>query len=213
MALKTIAKYLRATDDWGLVYWRANRCSRLPFVPLTDAPTVDKDLPTFPSYELLELVGFVDAAHATNLEDRRSITGLNFCLAGAAIAFKSKLQPTIATSLTESEFIAAVHAAKIAKYLRSVLEDLGYKQNHPTTLWEDNQAAIAMVNERRPTTRSRHIDVQFFAIQEWKARGQVQLKYINTLINPADAATKALGWTLHSRHVRRAMGHYGPPTS
>jgi hypothetical protein len=31
------------------------------------------------------------------------------------------------------------------------------------------------------------------------------------VINAADGATKALGWTLHSRHARRSMGHYGPP--
>jgi hypothetical protein len=44
-----------------------------------------------------------------------SVTGLSFCLAGGAIAFKSKLQLTVAISSTESEFIAAVLATKVAK--------------------------------------------------------------------------------------------------
>ena len=40
-----------------------------------------------------------------------------FSLAGGAVTFKSKLQSTVATSLTKAEFIAAVSAAKVAKYL------------------------------------------------------------------------------------------------
>jgi hypothetical protein len=30
-------------------------------------------------------------------------------------------------------------------------------------------------------------------------------------LNPADQETKALGWSLHSRHARRSMGHFGRP--
>jgi hypothetical protein len=37
------------------------------------------------------------------------------------------------------------------------------------------------------------------------------LCYIPGIVNPADALTKALGTTLHYRHVRRLMGHYGAP--
>jgi hypothetical protein len=175
-----------------------------------DHPSLDDSLPPFPQHDLLELVGYVDAAHATDLKTRRSVSGLVFCLAGAAVAYKSKLQATVATSSTEAEFIAAVSAAKTAKYLRSVLSDLGFPQAGPTVLYEDNQAAIAMINENKPTPRSRHIDVQHFAIQEWRSQGHIKLVYIPTSINVADQSTKALGWTLHSRHARRAMGHYAP---
>jgi hypothetical protein len=113
------------------------------------------------------------------------------------------------TSSTEAEFIAAVHAGKIAKYLRSVLDELGFPPVGPTLLYEDNEAAIAMINDNRPTVRARHVDIQHFAIQEWRARGIVRMEHIPTILNVADGSTKALGWTLHSRHARRAMGHHG----
>ena len=208
-ALKTVAKYLRKTRDWGIVYWRDTPIESLPAISI-DRPTSDASLPAFPSSKLLQLVGFVDAAHATDVLTRRSITGLVFCLAGGAIAYKSKLQATVATSSTEAEFIAAVQAAKTAKYLRSVLHELGIPQTDPTPLYEDNMAAIAMINERKPTPRSRHIDIQHFAIQEWRQRGLIIMHHIPGVINVADQATKALSWTLHSRHARRSMGHYGP---
>jgi len=65
---------------------------------------------------------------------------------------KSKLQTVIATSSTEAKFVAAVHTAKIARYLHSISKDLGFAQEHPTVLYEDNQAAIAMINQQKPTT-------------------------------------------------------------
>ena len=83
----------------------------------------------------------------------------------------------------------------------------------PTKLYEDNEAAMARVNENKPTPRARHVDIQHFAIQEWRQRGLVSLHHIPTSINVADAGTKLLGWTLHSRHVRRAMGHFRHPTT
>ncbi len=208
-ALKDIVKYLRRTVDWGIIYWRQSPVDSLPRINLPDVP-IDPSLPTFPTHDLLRLTGYVDAAHATDLKTRRSVSGYVFTLAGGAIAFKSKLQATVATSLTEAEFVAAVSAAKVAKCLRSVLHELGFAQGKPTPLYVDNQAAIAMVNERKPTPRSRHIHIQHFAIQEWRAAGDIELHHIPGTINASDQATKALGWTLHSRHVRRSMGHHHP---
>jgi len=67
-----------------------------------------------------------------------------------------------------------------------------------------------MINQRKPTTRSRHIDVQFFAIQEWHKQGDILMKHISGVLNMADDSTKALGWILHHHHARQAMGHYRP---
>jgi hypothetical protein len=212
LALKNVLRYLRRTKDWGIVYWRHAPVASLPKVDL-DQPVPDMTLPPFPQHDLLQLVGYVDAAYATDTNTRRSITGIIFCLAGGAIAYKSKLQTTVATSSTEAEFIAAVHAAKIAKYLHAILLDFGIPQEGPTPLYEDNVSAIAMINERKPTPNSRHIDIQHFAIQEWQRRGIIVMRHIPGIVNIADHATKALGWTLLARHARRAMGHFGPPTN
>jgi hypothetical protein len=80
-------------------------------------------------------------------------------------------------------------------------------------MYEDNEAAISMINASKPTPRSRHIDIQHFAIQEWKLRGDVLFHHIAGNINISDALTKGLGWVLHHRHVPRAMGHYYPKYS
>lgn len=92
--------------------------------------------------------------------------------------------------------------------MRSVLADLDFTQHDPTPIYEDNEASILIVNASKPTPRTRHIDIQYFAIQEWKALGLLFLLSIAGVINIADALTKALGWILHHRHARRAMGHH-----
>ena len=68
--------------------------------------------------------------------------------------------------------------------------------------------AIAMINSKKPSERTRHVDIQHFAILEWCERGDIIIKHLPGVINPADALTKPLGWVLHHRHVRRCMEHY-----
>jgi hypothetical protein len=127
-------------------------------------------------------------------------------LSGALIGYRSKSQTITATSSTESKFIAAVSSTKVAKYLRSIFAQLGFPQLSPTPVHEDNKSTIKMVNADKPTKRSCHIDIQYFAIQDLGAK-------LRDILNPSDALTKSVGWVLHSRHAHRLMGHYGFPTT
>ena len=72
----------------------------------------------------------------------------------------------------------------------------------------DNQSAINMANGRVPTERSRHVDIQHFAIQDWKEAGDIIMSFVPGIVNPSDDLTKPLGWILHARHARRTMGHH-----
>jgi hypothetical protein len=212
-SLRHLCKYLRAHKDWGLMYWRGKPRLDAPIHKFTKS-VLDADLPAHPTVDkLTRLTGYVDASHATCLDTRRSITGVIFTLAGGAIAFKSKRQATVSTSSTEAELMAAVFAAKMAKYFRSILKELEVEQTAPTILYEDNESAIKIVNASRPTERTRHIDIAHFAIQEWKQQGDITLAHIPGVINCSDSATKGLASVLHRRHVMRAMGHYGPSLS
>jgi hypothetical protein len=67
-----------------------------------------------------------------------------------------------------------------------------------------------MVNADRPTELSRHIDIQHFAIQEWRQRGDIKLAHIPGVMNPADAQTTPLGWILpcESLAATSVVEHY-----
>jgi hypothetical protein len=66
-----------------------------------------------------------------------------------------------------------------------------------------------MNDNTSPTDRTRHIDLRFFATQDWREAGDIVMSHIAGIFNPSDDLTKPLGWVLHSRHCRRIMGHYG----
>eukprot|EP00980_Cylindrotheca_fusiformis_P025376 scaffold13535_cov117-Cylindrotheca_fusiformis.AAC.2 len=209
--LKKVVKYLRRTKQWGIHFHRSTSDSSLPSCPFDVLPTDDVTV-NFPALEPgPSLTCFLDAAHGNDLRNRRSTTGFAFLLAGGSISYKSKTQTSTATSSTEAEFYAAVSAAKQARYLRAILFELAFPPGRPTPLHCDNQSAIKMINARIPTTRSRHISIQFFAIQDWKDSGDIIMLHIPGILNPSDDLTKPLGWVLHSRHARRLMGHYGVP--
>jgi len=81
--------------------------------------------------------------------------------------------------------------------MRTITMDLGF----PIVMCCDNQSAINMINACLPTERSRHIDIQRFAIQDWKESGAIVMEFISGIINPSNDLTKPLGWVLHDRHT------------
>jgi hypothetical protein len=72
-------------------------------------------------------------------------------MAGGTIAYKTKLQPTVAQSSTEAEFMGACDTGKMLLFIRSILWDLGIPQTAASILYEDNDACIAMANAQKPT--------------------------------------------------------------
>ena len=67
-----------------------------------------------------------------------------------------------------------------------------------------------MINAKVPTERLHHINIQHFAIQDWKDAGDLIMQHICGTINASDNLTKPLGWKLHEQHARLLMGHYNP---
>jgi hypothetical protein len=61
-----------------------------------------------------ELTAYCDADYAGNIDSRRSTTGYVFIMHGEAVSWSSKLQPTVAASTVEAEFMGAAAAVKEA---------------------------------------------------------------------------------------------------
>jgi hypothetical protein len=70
--------------------------------------------------------------------------------------------------------------------------ELGFSIRDPTPLYEDNEAAVTIINDNHPTPRICHLDTQYFAIHEWRHAGIIQMFHIPGIINPADQQTKPL---------------------
>src|SRR6266446_969951 len=90
--------------------------------------------------------GYSDSDWAGDPRDHRSISGYIFTMAGAAVSWSSKKQPSVALSSTEGEYMAMTHASKEAIWIQQFLHDIHFPLSDPTTLLVDNQGAIALAS-------------------------------------------------------------------
>jgi hypothetical protein len=212
-ALRHILKYLYTTKEDGIYFWRPCLNCNLPDKPHPTLRSSSSDLlntAARPTHAPLYAHGYVDSDWATCPLTRRSFTGVCIRLAGGTIAYKTKLQPTIAQSSTEAKFMGASDFGKILLYVRSVLWDLGVPQHAASVLYEDNDACTAMAMAQKPTSRTRHMDIKYKVICEWVERDLLALRRIDTNLNLADLFTKSLGPTLFYRHADYILGRVPP---
>ena len=100
-------------------------------------------------------------------EDWKAISGCAFLVNGGVVSWSAKRQEIISLSTTESEYVAAVYAAKEALWLRSLIPQLSGIEILTTTLFSDNQSAIALTKEHQYHARTKHIDIRFSVAEVW----------------------------------------------
>jgi hypothetical protein len=103
-----------------------------------------------------------------------------------------KKQPTVALSSTEAEIMAASEASKEALSLRKYLRDLGLGGTDPTSLYVDNQSAIAVAYNPEHKGRVKHVERRHFFVRECVENMQIVVPFVRTHENIADLFTKAL---------------------
>jgi hypothetical protein len=155
--------------------------------------TVDTVLTFDGSKHDLQLRGYSDADWGNDLDTRRSVTGYVFMLAGGAVSWRSRRQPTVALSTTEAEYMAAAEATTEAVWLRGFLTDLGVAQTGPTPIAEDNQGAIKLSLNDVNHSRTKHIDIRHHFVRERSQAGDIELVACATKDMAADMLTKGVG--------------------
>jgi hypothetical protein len=162
-AVKRVFHYLKGTTDLWLSYGLKN----------------------------VDLTGYADA-DGSMAEDRHAISGYAFIIHGGAVSWSAKRQEIVLLSTTESEYIAATHAAKEALWLRSLIQQLFDTTLSPITLFSDNQSAIALTKDHQYHARTKHIDIRYHFIRWIVEQGSIRLVYCPTDDMVANTFTKAL---------------------
>ncbi len=106
--------------------------------------------------------------------------------------------------------MAACDNGRMSLFFRSILWDLDIPQEAVTITYEDNNGCTAMGNAQKTTTRTRHINIKYFALCDWVEHDLIYLKRINTSINISDHLTKSLTRILFHRHAKFLFGHIPP---
>ena len=72
-----------------------------------------------------------------------------------------------------------------------VLKQLGYEQKSPTPIHIDNMSTLLIINNNiSPTECTRHLDIRYFSIQDWREAGDIIMEHIPGILNPSDDLTK-----------------------
>jgi hypothetical protein len=164
-AVKRVLRYVQRTKSYGLLYKRSGN---------------------------LEVVGFCDSNWGGCLDTRRSTSGYVFLMSGGAISWCSKRQKSTAQSSCEAEYVAAAQAAMEVASQRAFMEELGVRWETAVAIGCDSESAIKLVEDPVYHERSKHIDIKVHYIREQIQQGVVDLVYVPTAYQVADALTKAV---------------------
>src|SRR5579859_5997677 len=132
-------------------------------------------------------------------DDRKSISGYIFMLAGSPISWQAKKQSTIALSTAEAEYAALTQAAKEAIWLQNLLKDLRMSKYAPRVINVDNQGAIALAENPIHHARTKHLDILLQFVRSSIENGTIKLQYCPTNDMLADVMTKPLAKEQHGR--------------
>ena len=119
---------------------------------------------------------------------------LYFKCARGAISWKTRRQPTVALSSTEAEYMALSAATQEALYLKNLV--IEFDQNlseHCINIHEDNQGALALVDNHVHHNITKHIDIRYHFIREQVQCNCIKIVYLQTNLMIADCLTKPVG--------------------
>ena len=175
-AVKKIFRYLRGTTSLGITF--------------SGSTNNNKDVNN--NNNNINVIGYCDSDWGDNIDHRKSTTGYVFHIANGPVSWSSKVQPTVALSSTEAEYMAVSMAAQDAKWIINLLNELHFEVKTPVVIYEDNQGCIALSKNNVNHSRTKHIDIKHHFIRECVKLQQIQLQYLPTEEMVADMLTKPI---------------------
>ena len=97
----------------------------------------------------LKMTGWVDADYRGDIDSQRSCMGYVFIQASGPMAWSAQYQLTVVFLTTEAEYMAVSRAAKQILWMYSEMEEVGYPQQKPGILYNDNSGAVALTKNTK----------------------------------------------------------------
>lgn len=151
------------------------------------------------------VVGFTDADHAGDLDDRGSTSGCVFLCHGGSISWFSRKQNCTSLSTTEAEFVAGGEAAKEATWIRAFLREIQMRGSEAIPLFCDNQGAIRVANNPELHRKMKHVELRLRFVQQAQKTRIIDARYVDSQNQVADIFTKALP-TPSFQYLRQKLG-------
>jgi histone deacetylase 1/2 len=153
-----------------------------------------------------EIEGYPDANYATNIENRRSVSGYSVFMCKAPVSMKSGGQKSVTLSTAESELASVTQCVQDMLYVLRILELIELKVKKPMQMYCDNKGAVDLANNWSVGGRTRHIAVRQYFLRELKEEGLIHMQWISGDDMPSDLFTKNLPAPLFEKHASRYVG-------
>jgi len=135
-------------------------------------------------------------------KDGKSRAGWTGKVAGGAVTWYSKKLAMVASSSAEAEYKALSEGAKEAMWFRNLMTELSLPVS-PVHIYCDNQGAVAISKNPIQHHKTRHFKLSWHFVRQAQEAGEVQVSFVPTNRQDADALTKALSTTLHKSAMER----------
>jgi hypothetical protein len=135
---------------------------------------------------------YVDSSHADDAKTRRSRSGYFIFLNSAPVAWLSKKQSTIETSVFGAEFVAMKIGVEALRGLRYKLRMMGIAISGPSFIYGDNMSVVHNTTKPESTLKKKSNQICYHAVREAVAMGECLVTHIPTHLNVADIATKII---------------------
>ena len=123
-------------------------------------------------------------------------------LGGGAISWFSRAERITATATSESEYVALAEIANELRFLRQVKALMVPPIDFNIRIYEDNEGAIKMAENRFSCRRTRHIDVKLHTVRDAVDGGVIHVEYIKSREQHADVLTKAIDAKSFEKNAR-----------
>ena len=164
-----------------------------------------------PKGKPIQISVFVDADHASNTADRRSITGIRSFLDNTLYKWKSKRQTSVTESTYAAELMALRDAAHHAIEVTHMLQSIGVPLAGPAWIFVDNNSAFLNTTIAGSDLKKKHLSIAYHIVREGQAAGYFLLFKVDTKMNLADLDTKGLTgmpyWSKTSYVMFKPNGH------
>ncbi|KAK4411317.1 Retrovirus-related Pol polyprotein from transposon RE2 [Sesamum angolense] len=165
----------------------------------------------FSSRSSLQLSAFSDAAWASCLDSRRSITGFCIFLGSSIISWKTKKQATVSRSSAEAEYRSMASTVSELLWISYLLRDFQLSIQQPIPFWCDNKAALHITANPVFHERTKHLDIDCHLVRDQFKAGFISPTHIAGPHQPADLFTKAVPLPTFTRLLSKlGLGFQAP---